>query len=238
MKRILTVAILLSGVAGFARAAETKAWKDEAQFSFLNANGNTKSTTLGANNLFTWTKGRATLELPAGALNTKSKGERTAEQYFAGEKFQVRVDARNYVFEKFQWERNTFAGFAHRYDGSVGLGREWMKTATQSFLTELGGGYINEQRLDGARAKFGSGRGYGKYEKVLSATAKFAQDAEYLRNFKEARDWRLTTDTALITSISTNLSLKVGYNWKHRNLPPAGFGKNDTLSSVSLIVNY
>jgi putative salt-induced outer membrane protein len=238
VRKITTIALaLLSATALW--ADDAKPWKDQAQLSYLSANGNTKSTTIGASNLFSWTGGHFLLELPAGALNTKSKGERTAEQYYAGEKLQYKITDRNYAFEKFLWERNTFAGFDHRYDVSGGLGREWWKTDTDNFLTELGGGYINEQRVKTAgRTKFGSGRGYAKYARKLSATADFSQDAEYLHNFKESRDYRVNTETALITSISTNLSLKVSYGWKFRNLPPPTFAKSDSLTAVSLIINY
>jgi putative salt-induced outer membrane protein YdiY len=131
------------------------------------------------------------------------------------------------------------AGYAHRHDVSLGLGREWVKTDWDNFLTELGGGYINEQRIGGAeRAKFGSGRAYAKYARKISETANVTQDAEYLHNFKNSDDHRINTETALVSSVSTNISLKVSYKWNHRNLPPTGFGKNDTLTSVSLILNY
>ncbi len=118
MKRLLCIATIATLAGGVLQAAESpvKNWKDTAQFSFLDANGNTESTTLGASNLFTWTRNKWTLLLPAGALNTKSNGVRTAEQYYAGEKVEYKLDDRNYLFERYQWERNVFAGFAHRHD--------------------------------------------------------------------------------------------------------------------------
>lgn len=240
MKRVLTTLAIAALAAGAVRAEEApvKNWKDTAQFSFLDANGNTDSTTLGASNLFTWTRNKWTLLLPAGALNTKSNGVRTAEQYYAGEKVEFKIDARNYLFERYQWERNVFAGFAHRHDLSGGVGREWFKTPTDNFLTELGAGYINEQRVASDRVTFGSGRGYAKYAHKLSATADFSQDAEYLHNLKESKDYRFNAETALTAALTTRMSLKLSYALKFRNTPPPAFGKTDTLTAVSLIVNY
>ena len=65
-------------IAGGLSAAETKPWTNKAQLSYLSANGNTKSTTIGASNLFTLVKGHWAFELPAGALNTSTRGTRTA----------------------------------------------------------------------------------------------------------------------------------------------------------------
>jgi len=240
MKRLLCIATIATLAGGVLQAAESpvKNWKDTAQFSFLDANGNTESTTLGASNLFTWTRNKWTLLLPAGALNTKSNGVRTAEQYYAGEKVEYKLDDRNYLFERYQWERNVFAGFAHRHDLSGGVGREWLQTKTDTFLTELGAGYINEQRVASERVTFAVGRGYAKYAHKLSATADFSQDAEYLHNFKESKDYRFNAESALTAVLTTRLSLKVSYGLKFRNTPPPSFGKTDTLTAVSLIVNY
>lgn len=237
MKKLTAILLTLFFAAG-AFAAGAKPWSQKAQLSYLSANGNTKSTTLGASTLWTMVKGKWTLELPAGGLNTSTQGTRTAEQYYAGEKIEFKLGERNYTFEKFLWERNTFAGFAHRYDVSAGLGREWWKTENNSLLTELGGGYINEQRIAAERNKFASGRAYSKYVRRLSATADFSQDAEYLHSFKENKDYRFNAESALISALSTHLSLKVSYGLKFRNLPPVGFTKTDTLTSISLIINY
>lgn len=236
MKRLMTCISLI--LATSTLWAAEKPWSNTTSLSFLNANGNTKSSTLGASNLFKWSRQKMGVELSAGALNTTSKGERTAEQYYAGEKMLYKIDDRNYAFEKYLWERNTFAGFAHRHDVAAGLGREWMKTEKNNFLTELGGGWVNEQRVRAERETFGSGRAYAKFAHVISPTAHFSQDAEYLHNFKDSDDGRLNTETALVSSVSSNLSLKVSYKWNFRNTPPPSFGRNDTLTSVSLIINY
>ncbi len=103
---------------------------------------------------------------------------------------------------------------------------------------EVADGYINEQRVASERVTFAVGRGYAKYAHKLSATADFSQDAEYLHNFKESKDYRFNAESALTAVLTTRLSLKVSYGLKFRNTPPPSFGKTDTLTAVSLIVNY
>jgi putative salt-induced outer membrane protein YdiY len=123
------------------------------------------------------------------------------------------------------------------------LGRELIATAKNQLNVELGGGFVNEQRILPPRAKFGTGRAYSKYTRVLSPTANFNQDAEYLHNFKNKDGYRVTTNTALVASITTHVSMKFGYQWKFINQPATNaagqkFGKSDTLASAALIVNY
>ncbi len=221
-----------------AEEAPVKKWKEKAQVTYLSANGNTKSTTIGASNEFRYDWTRLAFELNAGALGSQSRNVVLAEQYFANEKLQWKLDDRNYAFEKVGWDKNRFAGVANRIDSSLGLGRELVKTPRQSLLLELGGGYVNEQRVRSPRVDFGSGRAYSKYLWNVSDTSVFSQDAEYLHNMEDGDDFRVNTETALTASVSTHVSLKVSYVWKHVALPPPGFGKNDTLTAAALIFNY
>ena len=59
-----------------------------------------------------------------------------------------------------------------------------------------------------------------------------------MANFKDGDDYRLTSVSAVTAAISTHLSLKASYTWKRMGKPPLGFGKDDTLTAVSLIVIY
>src|SRR4051812_12636482 len=69
-----------------APAAPTKPWTNEAEFSFVSANGNTKSQTLAGKDTFGYTWSKTAIELTGAALNSKDKGITTAEKYTGGEK--------------------------------------------------------------------------------------------------------------------------------------------------------
>lgn len=240
----LTAALLLLAftfIGGPLRAEEAapgKKWTETAQVTYLSANGNTKSTTLGVNEAFKYAWDLTALELAAAALGSSQNGSTTAEQYNASEKVQRKVSDKNYVFERVAWDKNRFAGVSNRIDASLGLGREVWKSAKNLLTLELGGGYVNEQRVKAPREDFGSGRAYTKWIHTLSETANFSQDAEYLHNFSDQDAFRLNTETALTASITTHFSLKTSFFWKKVNVPPPGFAKNDTMTSVALIFNY
>lgn len=237
MKMLLAAAALLA--AASASAAAAKPWKNSAELSFVTANGNSKTQTTSAKNAFTYDfNDKTKAEIEAGGLGARSEGRVTAEQYYAEEKVSFKVTDRNYVFERYRWDRNLFAGVLHRHDMSAGIGRELYKTSKDLLIGELAPGYLSEERLNDRRKSFASARAYAKYTRDLSKTAKFTQDAEYTLSLKDSRDARLNTETALTAALSTLLSVKNSFVWRHDSRPPAGKRKDDTILSVSLIASF
>jgi putative salt-induced outer membrane protein len=235
---ILTATLSLLVLALRAEDAPTKNWENEARFSFLSARGNSQSRTLGAGEKYNWAKAKNAVELWGNALNVESDNERTSEQYNAGEKLSRNFTKRNYVFERGFWESDRFAGYRHRYDISLGFGRLLVKSKLNELFTELGGGYVNEQRVSDPRNDFGSGRGYAKYIRHFSESSKFSQDGEYIHNFDRPNGYRVNSETALTAGFSNYLALKLSYTWKHVHEPPEGFKRDDSTTLVSLLINY
>lgn len=241
MKKLLSL-IVLTGVAfshpvGAEEAA--KPWKNMSDISLVSSNGNSKATTASAKNVFSYTfPSKTTLELEGGALGSQSQGEITSEQYYAGDKVSQKLSDKNYVFQKFKWDKDRFAGIANRYDSGAGLGRLWFDTPKNQWSTELGAGYVNEERKDAPRNDFGSGRAYTKYVHTFREGTFFSQDGEYIHNFKNSDDYRLNTESALTTALSTHMSFKTSFTWKRVGVPPAGKLRDDTRVMAGLILNY
>ena len=215
-----------------------KKWKNETEVSVVSANGNTRSTTSSGKNTFTYNWTHTSLELIGSALGARNQGTVTAEKYDASEKGTYKLTDRNYTYEKFAWNKDRFAGFRDRYDSSVGLGRQLVKMSRDSLILELGAGYVKEDRLKAENQNYTSGRAYSKYEHALSATSSFTQDVEYLHDFDRPSNFRVNTETALTAALSAHFSLKTSYKWQHVDSPPPGFGRNDTLFTVSLLAVY
>ncbi|MBI2363364.1 MAG: DUF481 domain-containing protein, partial [Elusimicrobia bacterium] len=210
-----------------------------AEVSLVSTNGNSRTTTSAAKNTFLYEWASTALELVGGALGAKSKGVVTDERYNASEKVSRKISEFNYAFERFGWDKNRFAGVANRYDSALGFGRRLLALERHTLKAEMGGGYINEERTQGAtRVSFASGRAYSKYEFVVSPTAKFSQDGEYLHNFAFADDYRIKTETALQASVTAVFSVKLSYLWTRVGKPPPGFIRDDTTTAVALIANF
>lgn len=218
--------------------APTKAWKNAAELSFVNANGNTKSQTFAGKDTYNYNWSKTSLELIGAALTASDKGQTIAEKYASSEKLAYQVSEQNYLYEKVGWDKDRFSGIKTRWDSTAGFGHEFIKTPRNLFLGELGAGYLVEDRYDEKQNDFATGRAYGKYVFTISKTSAFSQDAEYLHNFENPDDFRAKTETNLTAAISVHFSMKAYFIWKYVGVPPAGIGRNDTLTGVALVATY
>lgn len=241
MKTFITISTLLTLLlcANSAFAQETvKPWKTNLELSIVNVNGNSKTSSLSTKGKLSYDWLQSGIEIEAGALNASSQETTTAEQYFASEKITKKLTNKNYIFEKFRWDKDRFADINNRFDLSAGLGRILLDLPAHTLNAELGGGYFWEERIVADKNEFGAGRAFLKYITILGPTANFSQDIEYITNLKEASDSRTKTETALTASVASHISLKTSFVWKHNNKPPEGFVKSNTIFSVAFIVNY
>lgn len=239
MKPALLAALLALASASASAQTAPRKWKDSAEASFVNTNGNSRTQTTSAKDSFSYDfDSRTRLELEGGGLGSRSQGQVTAEQYYAGEKGQTKYDENDYVFEKYRWDKNRFAGIANRQEFSLGVGRELWKTPSNLLTGELAPGYLNEERIGDKRRSNATARAYSKYVHDFTPTSKFSQDLEYLQSLADKRDSRINTETALTTSLSAHFSVKTSFQWKRSNQPPTGTRKDDEITSFALIANF
>lgn len=225
-------------VASRAEDAPKKAWKDAAELSLVSTTGNNFTQTTSGKNVFNYDWTGAGLEIFGSGLGAKSEGRVTAEEYNAGEKVSWKATDLNYLFERFNWTKNRFAGVRNRYESTVGAGRHLFKLERHTAFAELGGGHTSEERIGSKSLKFVSGRAYAKYTFTISETANFSQDFEYLHNFDNPRDYRHNSETALTAALNGTFSIKLSYLWNRVGRPPAGFTRDDTKTAVSLIAAF
>ncbi len=239
IQRATWMALLLASAflpVAWAEEAPAKPWKNTTDAAVASTNGNSKNTTTSVKNAFLYKWSKTTLEIIGGGLGSSSGDEVTSEQYFANEKMTYNFTEKNYLYERFSWEKNRFAGFRNRWDGSAGLGRNLLNKPKDKLDGELGAGYLNEERIDSPRYDFASGRAYAKYVRLFSETADFSQSVEYIHNFDDTDGYHVNTETALRAALTTKVSLKVSYVWNRAGQPAPGYGKDDTkvLAGLSL----
>ena len=239
MKAWAPTAVFLLAAAAAAQEPAAKKWKDSAELSFLSASGNSNAQTASAKNSASYAFDALTkAEVAAGALGARNEGKAHAEQYHAQEKVSRKLDDRDYLFQRYRWDRNRFAGVAHRHSVSMGAGREFFKTPADLLIGELSPGYLYEERIKEKRKKFVSLRAYSRYIRDITATAKFSQEASCTQSLMDKRDVRLNTETTLTATITSALSVKNSFVWHHDSRPPSGKRKDDTLLSVALIASF
>lgn len=238
LSRLVLAAFLLAS-AWAARAEEParKRWKDAAELSLTNTTGNSRLTMFGANDLFNYDWGRTALELKAEAFTSRDHGRTRAEEYDASEKVARKLTGKFYGYERFEWDKNRFDGILDRYKFFLGAGDELLSAEKDKLIGEGGVGFVSEERPDKTN-NLVSGRLYGKYTRALSKTASFSQGVVYLHDFKDATDYHLNTETALVASVASHVSIKASYKWKRAGRPVPGFGKDDTVTGMALVIDY
>lgn len=239
MRQLPAAALLLAALALSASSAGAKPWKNSAELSYHSANGNTKTQMTAAKNALTYDVSAETkAEVEVGGRGARTDRQTQAEQYYALEKVSRKFSDRSYVFERFRWDRDLFAGIRHRNDFSVGVGRELWKTSKDLLIGELAPGYANEERVSDNHKSYASARAYAKYSHEFSETAKFSQDIEYVLSLADSRDTRVNTETALIANLSSVLAMKNSFVWKHDSRPAARKRKDDTILSLAMIATF
>lgn len=217
-----------------------KRLKAEAELSFVNTSGNTQVTSLSAKNAMTYalTK-KLTGTWRLHALYAETDGQRSAESYST----QIRMDYlftdRLYGAGRGGWEKDQFAGIENRYYTGPLIGYHFLTGPKHRFRAEAGVDYVSEMYTDDTDSDFFDGRAFAAYEWAFAQNTKFTQELEYLVQIDETDNYKINSLSALITTLSNILSLKVGYEIKFDNAPvPDTLEKTDTILAVTLIVNY
>jgi putative salt-induced outer membrane protein len=217
-----------------------KALSDQAEVSYVQTSGNTKTTTLAAKNLLKYKFTAATTgSWSLGALLGKDQGRTTAESYATELRLDQMLTDRTYLYGLLGWNKNRFAGLDQRYYGGVGAGYKLLVGPSHFLLAEAGLNETKEEYTDNTSKTFLTGRGFAKYEYAFTPKSRFSQSVEYLHNFKDSQRYKVISETALTSALSDILSLKVGYTLRYDNEPiPSTLKKTDALLAAALVANF
>jgi putative salt-induced outer membrane protein len=219
---------------------EDKRWKDEAELSFVSTGGNSETTTLSAKNLLLYKfSEKLTGEWKIAALESEDDDKTTAERYSTDLKFSWQFAERMYGAVTAGWLKDEFSGFDARYYAGPLLGYKFMVGPKHFLFGEGGVNFAKEEYTDDTDNDFLEGRAFGKYEYVFTEKTKFSQSAEYLHDFDDTDNYKINSETALITALAGNFALKTSYEVRYNHRPiPENLDTTDTLLTVALVVNF
>jgi putative salt-induced outer membrane protein len=245
MKKVLLTTIIF--IFGFMvaeiqaeEAKEEKRWKDEAELSYVSTSGNTETTTLSGKNLLLYKfTDKLTGEWKIAALRGEDGDVTTAERYSTDLKLSLQFAEQMYGAVAAGWLKDQFSGFDARYYAGPLLGYKFMVGPKHFLLGEGGVNYAREEYTDDSDNDFLEGRAFGRYEYVFTEKTKFSQSAEYLHDFDDSDNYKIKSETALITALAGNFALKTSYEIRYQNRPiPEDLDTTDTLFTVALVVNF
>jgi putative salt-induced outer membrane protein len=219
--------------------AETKNWSDVAELSYVQTGGNTKVQTVLLNNTLKYLPTERVIGLwNLNFLYGEIDNEKTAERYFTELRADYLWTERFYSFGNATWLKDQFAGLDARYYAGLGVGYFFVKTPKHTLVTEAGLNYTVEEFTDNTDRGYLGGRLFGKYTYSFTEKNFFSQSVEYLPDFKEASNYLVNSETALVSTLNGNLSLKTSYLVRYDNEPAAGKKKTDTIASAAVVANF
>jgi putative salt-induced outer membrane protein YdiY len=230
--------------------APKRPWSDAAELGVVMTSGNSEGVNFAASNKFKYTWSSSELICDAAALRAES---RTRD-----------ITKRFYWFAGAAWTQNFFAGVDDRYIVGGGLGYTFVKTDRHLFKGEIGADYTREDPLGNPppveleTAEFAGLLGSLSYEFKFGEKSKLTEDLVFFENLETSNAWRANSVTALTTSLTKSLALKVSYRIDYSNEPllkvvdpdpvpppPPGaapalyqFESTDTILTVALVVNF
>ncbi len=221
-------------------AEEKTRWSDEAELSYVDTSGNSEVTTFSAKNSM---KYKFTDKLDGlwkiTALNGKSDGIRSAENYSTEVRLDYALTERFYTALVAGWLKDTFAGIDPRYYVGPAAGYKILLGPKHFLNSEVGLDYVTEDYTDGTDNEYLRGRIFTKYEYAITEKNKFSQSLEYLYDFDDGDNYNVISVSALTAAVSDVLSMKTSYEVKYDNSPvPATLERTDTILSVALVFNF
>jgi len=241
--RAVTVFIILIVVFSSIPAAYgggEKKWKDEDELSLIDTNGNTEVSNLSATNILQYAfdenlKGTWKLR----ALYGESDGARNAESYSTEVRLDYLFTDQLYTAGIAGWLKDEFAGIEAKYYIGPAVGYRLFTGPRHFLLGEVGLNYVTEKYIDNTDEQFIEGRAFVKYEYAFTEKNKFSQSLEFLYNAYDSDDYKVNSETALISALNNYLSLKASYEIKYANKPtPQTLDDTDTVFSLALVVNF
>lgn len=234
----VVVLVFVASMRSLSAQESTATFKDAGEVAYVNSSGNTATETLSASNEFQYQASRGlSLTFTSGALFGRSLGTETAEQYNLKLRGDQDLSGRIFLFGKFQWDRNRFAGLENRFRTGGGAGYKWIKTDAQLLKTSGGFKYVREERVLAGTKVFPMLFLQGSYKLSPLANLKLGQYLLHLRDLNEGTNWEMESETFAQVALTSVLAVKIGYKVNYRNQPVPGFKRRDALASTALVFN-
>lgn len=237
---LLITFLLVSAVAVPGLCAEEKKWSDEGELSFVETGGNTEVTNLAAKNLLKYQFSKNVLgSWKLSAVYAEADKVKSAQSYFTELNVHYQLTEKLYYLADAGWTRNKFAGVDRNLYGGLGAGYKFLDGPANFLVGELGLRYVWDEYTDETANNYAAGRAYAKYLYAFTEKNRAYQSLELLYNFSDSKKYDVKSETAVISALSGNLSLKAAYLVAYKNEPiPSTLKKTDTMLTVALVVNY
>lgn len=212
-------------------AAPEEGWSGTVAGGYVAVRGNTESETENFKAELFYNTGRWHHSALATAVGASQDGETSAEAYKAQAKTKYDLDDPFYAFGLAEYNKDRFSSYDYQIFEAAGLGWRVFRTKTMELNLEAGPGLTQSKLQTGEDRNEAVARVGGDYHWHLSENAVFS---ETVASSIGSDNTYIESLTELKAGIVGNLSLVLGYLWKHNTEVDPGTDKTDSLTSVSL----
>lgn len=227
------------------KPADEGPWSAKVAGGYAKTSGNSDSSAANFSGEGRYDKDRwhhilgATAVINSSAENRDSPSETTAEAYWGGFTSQYDLAAAWYGFGSLDWYKDRFSAYDHQVYEAVGAGWRILRSEAHRLDIELGAGAKQAKLVSGDDQNEAIGLLRGLYTWQIGENAAFVQKLAVLSGSDNTYTEAVSQ---LKAGIIGNLSLVLGYTWKHNSdveidtslVPPRAFDKTDTYTTVSL----
>ena len=212
-------------------------WEVSGELSLVGTGGNTSTRTVGAGGVALHRTDRTTTRAAVAFLSSEADEVTNARSVTVEGRHGIRVRQGLDVFGQGAYARDRFVGIQDRVATGAGLAYTTAWPRRQTLRVEGSLGYTAERRLDLTTQRFATGTGGLKYVWTLAPGAEFSETVELIADLQQAGNWRGTSSTALVVSLTRRLSLKASHAIEYRHAPVAGFGRTDMRSTAAFVLS-
>ena len=209
-------------------------WKSDAELGFISTSGNTETDSTNAKLNVSYEKNKWRHEGKLASFSSSTGSQKTADRVNIAEKSNYKITDHHYAFISIDYEADKFSGYEYRASEAIGYGYRILPSEATTLDLFIGPG-ARQSKLDD---------GTSEDESILKLGLNFLLKINKTSEFSESITSEIGDDTtitksisALTSSVSDKLSLKLTYTIKDTSNVPPLVEETDTELSVSLVYN-
>lgn len=240
--RLAVLASLSFSLTSHARAQEadtTHKFTGSGDLGFVNAAGNTEVTTLNFGEELSYAPTKPVhFEQSVEIVYGKTDGVESANLWQANLRGDRDLGNRWGSYALFEFDRNTFASIASRFQEGVGVLYQPIRSAADTLGAELGVGLVEQRSTTDSSVTQPIGRVAGSYRDTFAPKAYGEELVEILPDLQQGRELRVNSATTVVAPLFRNLALKASYVVNFDNDPEPGRRKADRFLTTGVQLSF
>jgi len=216
----------------------TPLWDTQVGASFVDASGNSDTTTLGADFALHRRWPLWTIESAVNAVRTTASDVKTAERYLGMIRGQRKLTDIVSLSAGERAERDRFAGIDFRNIVDAGLGWALVRQPSWTLDGVTAIAWNHESPIVGPTRDDPVGVFQLSSRTAFSASADATERFTFYPDFRDSTAYRTEAELAAQAALNSRFALKLAYVWRYSNSPVATFKKNDQLTTASVVLRW